>query len=358
LKGIATSILSLILFLSLSIFSLAFMLHGTVLNQDFVTAQVDKMPISELTRDFADEIISPELPQDMPFAKDIAMNVIEKQEPWIKTQLKDVIDTGYDYLMDRTDTLSITVPLTELKASLQDTLWDETRDYLREQTAGKSEAQISAYIQDLIRQIPENIMPPELEALPRDLRNLAIEQYIRDFAGLNTIGTVPPEIYGSIEDQAKVYFDQYLQDFIRQVPDTLTFNQSDIDSQTMDAISTGRKAVSYFQTYYYWLIILMIVLAALIFLVNMNIRATARSLGVSLTIFGVIDLAGIIISKSLPLLQIISDALKIDIPDSLKTWIEGLINDVTGIAMPLTIGILAAGVLLLVVSFILKSKKA
>lgn len=189
----ATSILSFILFLLLIIFSIAFMLHGTVLNPDFVSAQVDKVPITDLARDFSDEFIIPELPQDVPFIKDIALNVLEKQESWIKERVKDVIDTGYDYLLGKTDTLNIVVPLSELKQNLKDTLWDETRNYLRQQTAGKSEAAISSYLQDIIRQIPTDIMPPELATLPHDVRDLVIEQYIRDFAGMNSVIELPRE---------------------------------------------------------------------------------------------------------------------------------------------------------------------
>ena len=310
LKGLATSVLSFILFLTLSIFSIAFMLHGTVLNSDFVSNQVDSIPVSDIARDVSEELIIPELPQDAEFLQDITINIIEKQEPWIKAQFQAIIDTGYDFLMDETDTLKIVVPLAELKQNLQDTLWDETKDYLKEQLAGKSEAEKSAYLQDIIRQIPEGSLPHELAILPTDLRNLAIEQYLREFTGQRTIIDLPPEITGPIQDSAKEYFDQFLADFIAEVPDTFTIDEDSLGQKTMDGLSTAKKVVGYFQTYYYWLIVLMIVLAALIFVVNMDVRTAARSLGISLTILGVLDLAGIIIAKSIPIAQIIRDNIQ------------------------------------------------
>src|SRR4030042_6713772 len=194
LRNIATSLLSFILFLTLTIFSVAFMINSTVLNSDFVSTQVDNVPISDIARDFGDELISSELTQDMPFLKDVALNTVEKQEPWIKTQLKDAIDTGYDYLKGNTETLYIVIPLSELKQDLKDTLWDEARIYLQNELAGKSEMEVSRDLQDIIRQIPGDILPPELSILPQDLRNLAVEQYLRDFAGQHTLIGLPPEI--------------------------------------------------------------------------------------------------------------------------------------------------------------------
>ena len=352
LRSIIASFLSFILFLTLVVFSVAFMLQGTVLNSDFISTQVDNVPISDIARDFGDEIISSSLPQDMPFVKDVALNVIENQEPWIKQQLKDAIDTGHDYLLGDTETLLIIIPLSELKQNLSNDLWDETQAYIENELAGKSDNEISSYLQDIIRQIPGDILPPELAMLPSDLRNLAIEQYLRDFAGLPTIAGLPPEITALVQESAREYFDLYLNDFIKDIPNTYTIDESTLGSQTMDALSTARTVVDYFQTYYPWMIVLMIVLAALIFVTKMNIKATARALGTSLTVFGGLDLIGIIVVKVVAPFHFLADAF--DIPDSLNTWMENAANDVTSVGLPLAIGLLVAGVALLVVSFVVK----
>ena len=103
LKSFATFILSFLFFITLTVFSVAFMLHGTVLSHDFVSNQVDKMPISAIARDVAEDQIGNELPQEAEFLKEVAYNVIEKQEPWIKTQLKAAINTGYDYFLGKSE---------------------------------------------------------------------------------------------------------------------------------------------------------------------------------------------------------------------------------------------------------------
>jgi len=92
-KSLGISVLSFILFLSLTVFSIAFMLQSTVLSPDFVSTQVDKIPISDIARDFSDKLISSQITQEMPFLKDVALNVLEKQEPWIKKELKAAVNT-------------------------------------------------------------------------------------------------------------------------------------------------------------------------------------------------------------------------------------------------------------------------
>ncbi|MHB8105247.1 MAG: hypothetical protein ACYDG5_06885, partial [Dehalococcoidales bacterium] len=195
-KGFITAILGIIFFIILTVFGVAFMVHGTALSADFVSTQVDKIPISAIARDITKDQLSSELPQGSEFLKEVAYNVVEEQETWIKTQLKAAVNTGYDYFLGKNNTLSITISLTELKANLTGSFWQAYKGYLQEQLIGKSDAEISAYIQDLIRQFPQDILPPELSTLPPDVRNLYIEQYLRDAAAVAPkVGTPPLDPY-------------------------------------------------------------------------------------------------------------------------------------------------------------------
>lgn len=356
LKGFATFLLSFIFFITLMVFSVAFMLHGTVLSYDFVSDQVDKVPLSSIARDLGDQIIPTEITQDMPFFEDVILNVIEDQEPWIKTQLKTTIDTGYDYFLNETDYLSITIPLTELKQILGASVWNSAKAYLAEELAGKSDAEISSYLRDIIVQIPEDMLPLELAVLTPVERNQIIEQYLRDAAG------VPPKAgYPALDpyykNAAEQYINQFLDDAISNIPDDKTYDESSIPAETMQALRDVKQGIGYFQTYYYWLIVLLFVLIGLMFLVNMGVKLPARTLGINLIIIGVIDIVGIILIRTLPMMQYASDILKVDIPASLSTFIEGLAYDVTGVALPLGIGILVGGVALLVVSIVIPAKE-
>jgi len=63
LKGLALSLLSFLLFLSLSIFGLALTLNLTILNPDFTVSELDRLDIPSLTKD----LLSQQIPQDVLF---------------------------------------------------------------------------------------------------------------------------------------------------------------------------------------------------------------------------------------------------------------------------------------------------
>jgi hypothetical protein len=356
LKGFATVIFSILFFLVLFIFGIAFLVNGTVLSNDFVSNEVTKMPVSSIARDIAVEQLGDQLPQGSDFLTEVAYRVIENQEPWIKTQLNNAIKTGYDYFQGRTNTLAITVPLDELKDNLRSTLWPEFNSYLNEELTGKSDAEISAYLQDIIQQIPTSILPPDLAALPEYERNLVMEQYLRDAAGVAPKAGAPPldPFYRSLANQ---YVNQYINDFVNSMPATLTLDESTIDSSTMQTLQDVRRGVGYFQTWYPWLIVLLVVLAGLIFLVNWSIKTPTRVLGIILIVIGIVDLVGIILLRTLPAVQWAADAMNTDVSPALQTWIQGLVSDIGGVLLPLTIGILVVGVALLVVSIVLPKKQ-
>jgi hypothetical protein len=352
LKGLATVIFCIILFVALIGFSVVFLVNGTVLSNSFVASEVDNMPISSIARDIVEDQIGDQLPENADFLIEVAYRVIEKQEPWIKTQLQNAIETGYDYLFDKTDTLVIYVPMTELKTDLSSSLWPEAKDYLHEELTGKSDAEISSYLQDIVIQIPPDILPPELVVLPEAERNKYIEQYLRDAAG------VPPKSgYPVLDPDTKTEIDQtinqYISDFVSEIPDSYTVDESTIGIDAMHSIQDAKRGVGYFQTWYPWLIVLLFVLAGIIFLINWGVKTPMRAIGIVLLIVGVIDVVGIFLLRGLPIVQWVSDASSTNISTALQDWIRVVVNDVTGVLLPLAIGLLVGGVALIVISIVI-----
>jgi hypothetical protein len=287
---------------------------------------------------------------------EVAYNVISAQEPWIKTQLKAAVNTTYDYFLNKTNTFSVTINLADLKTSLVNSFWQEYTTYLGAQLAGKSDVQITAYLQDIIRQIPQDILPPNLLLLPPSERNDYVEQYLRSMAGVAPKPGAPlidPFTASSVNQ----YVNNYIVDYVNDIPNSFTIDESDIGSDTLHSFQDIRRGIGYFQTYYIWLIVALVVLVILIFLVNWDFKIAARVLGIELLIIGVIDLIGIILMRTLPWMDWGSSILHTDIPASLSTWMQGLINDVTAVALPLAIGIMVAGIALLVASFIIPAKE-
>lgn len=81
------------------------------------------------------------------------------------------------------------------------------------------------------------------------------------------------------------------------------------------------------------------------------------TLGINLIVIGVIDLVGFILIRMLPIVQWVVNAANIDVSPALTAWIQGLINDIAGVMLPLTIGILAAGIALLIIGIVLPRKQ-
>jgi len=293
LKGLVLSLLSLLLFLSLSIFGLAFMLNSTILNPNFVVTEVDKIDVSSLIREIAEEQIGEQLPQEAWFLKEAIYNVISDQEPWIKEQVSAAIYSGYDFLLGKSESLILIISLGPLKEDL--------RESLRQ-----------AFMQSL---------PPQLSGLP--------------------------------QAQIEQYFDEFYQQFAEQIPSTFEFDESMLPPEVMEQIIQARQGIGYFQIGYNALIGFMVLLILGIILVNRNVRSITRGLGITFLIYGAIEYAGIFavryfVPTSLPMLP--------EIPVSLQMWVLQLFGDFLAPLEMFSLGLLAGGVVLLIVSFFCKPR--
>ena len=98
-KGLAIGLLSFLLFLSLSIFGIAFLLNQTVLNPNFVTSQLDKLDAAALV----EEIIS-EQEDEEAFSEELETALVDTLadlEPVIREQLYATLNETYDYLLGK-----------------------------------------------------------------------------------------------------------------------------------------------------------------------------------------------------------------------------------------------------------------
>ncbi len=293
LKGLALSLLSFLLFLSLSIFGFVFMLNNTLLNPDFVVAQVDKIPVASLIREITEEQINEQLPEEVWFLKETIYGIISDQEPWIKEQINSGIYSFYDFLLGKSERLSMVISLESLKEGLRDSLWQ-------------------VFMQNI---------PPQLSGLP--------------------------------PAQMEQIFDQYYQQFSGQIPSELRFDESFIPPEVMAQLVQVRQYISYAQTVYYALIGFMVLLVLGIILINRDVRGATRGLGITFLIYGILEFAGVFATKNfLP----ISLPLP-DIPSSLQPWLMGFIADFVAPLQTFSIGLMAAGAALIIVSFVYKPRR-
>jgi hypothetical protein len=357
LKGLGTYILSFLLFLSLTVFSLAFLLHNTVLSPEFVTKQVDRIDVSDLAHDLAEDMISEDLPAEAQFLQNAVFDVIDDQEPWLKEQLHYVIDTAYDFLLGKSDKLEIAIYLDDLKKGLRESLWESLNEqvttWLPDIIRNELGSYVEEHIDEYVQQIPDEYVPGGVTGLPKEQLMQLLDVYLLDVEEQITQEGRIPQISGLLEVLIKPYYDDYFDEFLEIVPSEIVYDEDTISADVMDQLLTARKYIGYFQAAYYGLIAFMVVLAAGIFLINWNVKVAARALGIDLIVFGVLDLAGVIAAKLYSPVGMLPEGAS-----SIEPVLTALYSDVLSIMQWFSIGILIVGVVLLVVSFVVKSKSS
>ncbi len=181
LKGVALGLLSFLLFLSLSIFGILFLLNQTILNPNFITSQLDKLDVAALV----EEIIIEQAPEEQPPGEfeAVLINTITKLEAPVKEQLGAAISETYDYLLGRKET-------PDLRATLGNTFFN------------------SAFVASLMEELDLPLLAEELineqaseeEEFPEELRAALV----------NTITELEPLIKERVSAAADPIFDYLL----------------------------------------------------------------------------------------------------------------------------------------------------
>jgi hypothetical protein len=361
LKGLGTAILSFLLFLSLTVFGIAFTINSTILNPDFVVEQIDKIDVSDLAREYAEEEIVDQVPDEVDFLVDVIYDVIDEQEPWLKEQINTGIYASYDYLLGETDVLDIYIPLDEKKDDLRDSLWNAFIEriprWLPDLVDSELGSYLSEYIDDFAAEIPKEYLPPEIADAPPEQLRAYLNNYLQDIAE-EVSQNYMPEITGLLESVVRPYFDEYYDEIMEQFPSALEVNRNNIDDEVWEDLELARKYIGYFKTGYYLLIVFMVLLVVGIFLINRNVRDSTRSLGISLLIYGVLEFAGIYIARHfLPTDLSFMFPETFGIPDSLQTWLSGFYIDLLAPLQMLSIIVMVIAVALIVVSIVYRRVK-
>jgi hypothetical protein len=290
LKGFGLFILGFLLSISLIVFGIAFTLHQTALNPDFVTSQVNSLDIPLL----AEDALSEQVPQEQEYMTNLVVQVaketITEQEDWIKQQANIATYSFYDYIEGRSQHLNVEIPLETIEESLRNNLW----------------------------QAVQTNPPPELEGLP------------------------PAEM--------EQEFNQFWDDFSKDIPSTLKLDETSLDPQVMAHIEQAREYIGYFQTGYFALIGFILLLILGIALIYHQVKGATRQIGITFLTYGAIILAGVLVAENLGGPQL----AKLDIPAYLQTWLPHFLSDTLAPLQWYSIGFLAAGVVLLIVSFVYK----
>jgi len=353
LKRLGTGILSFLLLVSLSVFGLAFFIHSTLLQPDFIAGQVGKLDMAAVASDYADDFIESERPQEAAFLKEAVYQVAADQEPWLTEQFNVAVYAGYDYLLGKTDRLIFIIPLDELKSNVRDSLWETLKDFLAHDASAIPQSLLMPYIdeyyQDIVDIIPAEYLPPGMIGLSGESLRLYIHLHYNEFISAFQIAFRLPVVSSLVLGQIQPYFNDYYDDFVAEFEGNQTITEDDIPPDVMDSLQTARKSIGYFRAGYYALIALMVLLTAGIILVNRNVKDACRSLGVTFLVYGVAEFAGVLFARYFDFVKYIDN-----LPPSMDTWLSGFFKDVLLPLQWFSLGILILGAVLLLVSVFYK----
>ncbi len=236
-KGLIISFLSLLLFISLSLFGLVFMCNQTLLNASFVTSQIEKLDVASLTEEF----ISSELPFEHKYEELVSQalkETVAELDPWLKDEAGKVINRSYAYLLGKSHTLKFSVPLEEFKAALKDNLWE------------------------VIQENP----PPELKAIP--------------------------------QAWVERYFDQYYKELTKDVPQSFDFDLNSIEPEVREELEQAREIIGYVKIAFWALIGLILLLVLGIYFLSGSPSTSSRNLGTTFLLYGIFEFAFVLLAKS------------------------------------------------------------
>jgi hypothetical protein len=388
LKGFALGILSFLLFLSLSVFGLAFMLNSTALNPRFISAELERLDVSSLV----EEII-----REQPLSHDFSaetqtalIETIDRLEPRVKQEVNAAVSTIYDYLLGKTKDLDLALVLkdTVLKKEFITSLVAEAdftssfKQYLKEQLT----EELPPDQQNLVPYLDEAI--PALEPWVEEQASILVEpvvdyvlgesQTLRVVISLEPMKAIlrtslreaflkspPPDLAAASPAELDHYFNDYYEQFVNDIPVTFEIDESvlgtDVPASTAQALADAEEglaqaqtAIGYFRLGYILLIIFMLLLILGIILIYRQVTGATRNLGITFLTYGALEYISIIIGKhflrtSLPLA---------DLPSSLQSWLTQL---ATNCLRPLEIyrlGLAIGGIVLIIVSFVYKPRPA
>jgi len=301
-KGFFVSVFSLILFFALSLFGLTFTMQQTVLNPEFVAAEVDKLDLASLSRELVatqlndqlmvmtqDEAINELITKEA--IEDIVFKAVDKYEPQIKEQVNGAIYDSYDYLLGNSDHFKIAISL-------------------------------DAIMQGVLQDIKKDVTPIVQQAYPM----------------------ISPVMVDGLVDQ---YYDAYFD----QGALNMTIDESYLPAETVSQLAEARQVLGYIQAFYYGLIGLIVVLIAAIILIQRNVRKSLRSLGSNLLIVGILEYVALYLGTNYFQWEGLAE-----LPAAIQAWLPQLIADLSAPGEMFAIGVGVVGIIFLIVSFIYRSR--
>jgi hypothetical protein len=385
LKALGLSLLGILLFFSLLIFSLALTINCTVLSPRYVTSQINHTDFPTLAQEILDENGS-----DMPAGlQSELLTTVDKIEPLVKNKLSDAVYSVYDYMLGKK-------PVPELANTLQSTFMNSS--FI---AALLEDVDITNLVHEFIEQVedqPEDIslimdyLDPGLVELEPWIKQQAASAAGTVFAYMlgrtddfsvsislapvkNAVEGVikeafldspPPSLAGQPRTALSLYYDEALKDLLASLDEPIVINPEFLsEDDPGGAVLTGegrplgeaekaleevRVYVSYFQLGFWLLLVFILLLIAGIVLIYWQIRGATRDLSIIFLTCGVPALVGVLIART-----VVGSLLpQAEMPAYLQAQAVNIYNSALMPYMWYAIGLILIGIALLVVSLVVR----
>tara|TARA_B100000315_G_scaffold233427_1_gene246544 strand:- start:179 stop:1459 length:1281 start_codon:yes stop_codon:yes gene_type:complete len=285
-------------------------LYNTVLSTDLTVSIVKKVDLYFLVEYFVIQEVTEEISGGMTFLTEYVEDVVIKLEPWIRSEMDDIIAPITDYILGKSQGLDIVISIEKLKESpdLYDALWEALR-----------------------------------KSPPTELADL----------GLN-------------ESELQQIFDLFYEDFVRLIPSTFEINENllgpGMSAQITQALADADKAleneqirnyIAYPQTVFTISIIILLLSLAGIILINRRVRGVSRWLGSTFLTCGVFELVSVFIIKNQLQMQIAA----VDMPSPIRIWLEQLASNSIAPLQTFSIVLIVLGAGFQIFSFIYRQNQ-
>jgi len=395
LKIAGLVILSLILFIALIAFGLAFSLNRTVLNPDFVTGEGDRLEIAPIASEAMSQMLHAAFSEE---ALDSLTETITTLEPQLKNELNTIVYYVYEYLHgereepELANLLGLTLLSSDFISAVIDTMdgpqlatiiWEEFGEEiaqgfsLREDAFPHLVTGLGELLTDLkpwVKEQVEYVAGPIADYLAGEVESFSVtitlQPLIDGLRGvlLGVFLDFPPdELEGLPPEELEQAFDVFWAEFTGEIlPTTFQIDETVIGkdaplqiasftSEAETVVRQIREYVGYVRLAYILSIVVSVLLIAGIVLIYRNVKGSTRTLGIVFLASGLVVLAVALIGKNLGAEQMLR--AMVAMPPQLQSWASQVLVDLLAPLQWLGIGFIAGGIALLVASFVYKPSR-
>jgi hypothetical protein len=374
LKGLALTLIGILLFLSIMLFGAGLTFNFTALSPTFVNRQIDDLDVAAIIKDSILEISAG---NDVPDAlREFLDGELPNYSVELKAAIAEAVDRLYDYILGRTDTLDLNVVIgetildPELFYSLADKIdWPDLAEELVKRKIGTELNPTLSYLADYVddammeldpwfRQTLRRVVPPVHDYLLQLSPTLQVSVPLLEPAIVmyNTLYDIytrfpPPELAGATPEERLAEFNNFFffelipdlpaaieidNTFFEGAPQSLTDGLAEIKVE----IDRAKQNLVYYWLAFYSLGLFIIILVGLAFLIYRKAYKTLHFAGTVFFIFGLVGFVGVMVTNSMlnP-----GSVITSGMPSAVEFWLPGVIENALRPFLLFSIGMGALG---------------